>query len=86
MSSHKVQTFEKMVNRLLHLFWGVGTLLVSSVTHRMKVSEIPAMLHHHIAVIRRCLLCGLSGVGFRKDVARTNVCTIPGTYVSSLLL
>ena len=31
------------------------------------------------------LLCGLSEVSFRKDVARTNVCINPGTHVSSLL-
>ena len=30
-----------------------GTLLVSSVTHRTKVSEIPTSRYHHMAIIRR---------------------------------
>ena len=74
-----------------NLFW--SALQVSSVTHCMNISETPTKISpphcNHRSTTRIIqssgLLCGLSEVGFRKDVARTNVCILPGTKVNSLL-
>ena len=63
----------------------LGTLRVSSVTHRMKVFDIPTELYH-IAIIRRSPVLSTDVVYcavrarcvFRQVVARTNVCIIPG--------
>ena len=79
------------VHSVLNLFFGC-TLLVSFVTHRVKVFEIPTKLYQHIDIPpttrtthNHYLLCGRSAVGLRKDVARTNMCIIPGTNLCSRL-
>ena len=48
---------------------------------------LPPHCNHPLStgsVLNSCLLCGSSEVGFRQDVARTNVCIIPGTNFCSL--
>ena len=83
---HKATNYSKNVFRsfLIHVS---GTLLVSAVTHRLKVFEKhnqdlqPHRSHPSITRIIQsgCSLRGPSEVGLRKDVTRNYVCIIPRT-------